>query len=218
MATAGCQTPSDDAAPNSTPGAPMNLQDRAFDATGYGPLTAQLLLPARVMELGPGRPNEPLRVHLARRSAADLFAPVTVRDERLATGCLAGLWLYHDLLDESHAISQELHTAEGSYWHGMLHRREPDPDNAKYWFRKVGRHAVFQPLHEAAARRARHEVQLPAAAAFLINQRAWDPYRWIDLCEAARTGAVDCAVLCRDVAQREWELLFDYCWCGATER
>ena len=53
----------------------------------------------------------------------------------MAQACLAGLWLYHDFLDESHSISQEIATSTGSFWHGIMHRREPDPSNAKYWFR-----------------------------------------------------------------------------------
>ena len=50
----------------------------------------------------------------------------------------AGIWLYVDDLERSHGISQNLHTAEGSYWHGIMHRREGDFSNAKYWFRQAG--------------------------------------------------------------------------------
>ena len=49
----------------------------------------------------------------------------------MASACLAGLWLYHDYLDESHAVSQSIHTPAGSYWHGLMHRREPDFANPK---------------------------------------------------------------------------------------
>ena len=40
--------------------------------------------------------------------------------------CCAGLWLLHGYLDESHALSQSIHTTSGSYWHGLTHRREPN--------------------------------------------------------------------------------------------
>src|SRR2546430_6689730 len=32
--------------------------------------------------------------------------------------------LWHDYLDESHSISQSIETAEGSFLHGIMHRRE----------------------------------------------------------------------------------------------
>jgi hypothetical protein len=43
-------------------------------------------------------------------------APV---DATAAQACLAGLWLGHGFLDESHRISQEIDTPEGSWWHGI---------------------------------------------------------------------------------------------------
>ena len=60
--------------------------------------------------------------------------------------CLSALWLFHDELDRSHSISQEIHTAEGSYLHGIMHRREGDYSNAKYWFRKAGDLEFFDGL------------------------------------------------------------------------
>src|SRR3974390_1770578 len=101
----------------------------------YGPLIAELLVEPRLQPLGPGNPNLAMRPKLESLTLETAFAHTTVRDRDMAMGCLAGLWLVHDFLDESHRISQDIATTSGSYWHGIMHRREPDPDNAKYWFR-----------------------------------------------------------------------------------
>ena len=50
---------------------------------------------------------------------------------------LAGLWLWHDALEESHAIAQAIITSSGSLWHAILHRREGDYSNAKYWYERA---------------------------------------------------------------------------------
>ncbi|MCA9128548.1 MAG: hypothetical protein KDB22_15780 [Planctomycetales bacterium] len=64
---------------------------------------------------------------------------------------LAGLWLLAGDLDRSHAISQGIKTPDGSYLHGIMHRREGDFSNAKYWFRNAGTHAIQHKLAEFAS-------------------------------------------------------------------
>ena len=62
----------------------------------------------------------------------------------------SGLLLWNDALDASHIISQSIESRTGSYWHGIMHRREPDYSNAKYWFRRVGVHPTYPVLRERA--------------------------------------------------------------------
>jgi len=165
--------------------------------------------------LGPGSPNESLRPKLAALKPESLFDGQKIVDESAARCCLAAVWLLHDFLDESHAISQEIETPDGSYWHGILHRREPDYGNAKYWFRRVGQHPIFEPL--AVAARVLAEAandKLPQSMTFLRQQTSWDPYRFIDLCEAlaSRKSADESAeLLARRIARAEWDLLFEHC-------
>src|SRR4051794_8266140 len=58
-----------------------------------------------------------------------------------ASALLSGLWLWHDFLDESHGISQSIHSATGSFWHAIMHRREGDFGNSKYWYAKCLNHS-----------------------------------------------------------------------------
>ena len=107
------------------------------------------------LALDRGAPNRAAFDQLSALTEARLCDGHAVRDREMARACLAALWLYHDFLDESHRISQSLHGREGSYWHGIMHRREGDYANAKYWFRRVGAH----PIHEALGLSARALAQ-----------------------------------------------------------
>ncbi len=205
----------------------MTENSFAFDAYVYGPAVAELLLPRRECSLGPGQPNDAAEDRLRGLTPAALLDGRQAADGGMAQACLAGLWLYHDYLDESHAISQEIHTPSGSFWHGILHRREGDFDNAKYWFRRVGNHAVFARLRKAAAAAvtaASGGQPLDAAATSLVTEAAWDPLGFVDLCGAASrfAGRVSSpsvvhptVALCQAIQAREWELLFDHCYRAA---
>jgi hypothetical protein len=172
-----------------------------MDASIFSPLVRELLSEDRLCALGPGRPNELVRAKLAGLTVEQLFAPEQVQRQDFAAACLSGLWLYHDFLDESHTLSQDLETAEGSYWHAILHRREPDASNAAYWFRRVGDHPIFEPLTKNA-----HDLGLQ------LRSDRWNPFDFIDLCEKHRGSGTTEEMLLRQVQQREWELLFDWCF------
>jgi hypothetical protein len=188
-----------------------------FDSSVYGRVIAELLGEPRLPPLGPGTPNESQRARLKNATAESLFPDQALHDHDMARACLAGLWLYHDFLDESHALSQSIETMTGSYWHGLMHRREPDFGNAKYWFRRVGDFPTFGMLAAEAGRLA-EASELAPAARFLADQKRWDPFAFIDLCEACVTGSLPLEPLCRRIQQREWELLFGHCYRAALGR
>lgn len=167
----------------------------------YGPVVGGLIFPERTMSLGPGAPHRAVYDSLKALTPERLINGRVVNDVDMARCAIAGLWLYHDFLDESHVISQEIGTRTGSYWHGIMHRREPDYSNAKYWFRRVGDHPVFARLQGIGA-----EAGLGAK---------WDPFGFVDLCErAAREGGA-LEAECRRIQMIEWKELFDYCFRGA---
>lgn len=144
----------------------------------------ELLAEPRLPELGPGKPVEALRGKIE----------VAARD--LPPACAAGLWLLFDFLDESHTISQDIHTPDGSFWHAIMHRREPDARNSKYWWRKVGAHPVLAELRERAAE---------------LGYDFTTPEAFVDFCEGVRgSGSADEELATR-VQFREWRLLFAHC-------
>ncbi len=71
----------------------------------------------------------------------------------------AGLWLYIDELDRSHTISQGISNATGSFWHGIMHRREGDFGNSHYWFNRTGFHPAMDNIPGYEAHRFVDEVQ-----------------------------------------------------------
>ncbi len=171
----------------------------APDPASYGPKAAALLAD-RLPALGPGSPNAAVFAALkAFDPARDLGKPAV--DPASARACLAGLWLLHDGLDESHAISQGLTTPEGSYWHALMHRREPDAWNSKYWFRQLGDHPVVAQLLKAAPE---------------LGYAYTTPAAFVDFGETVRgSGSAD-EELAKRVQALEIRLLFDWCYRKAT--
>jgi len=99
----------------------------------------------------------------------------------------AGLWLYIDELDRSHRISQGIDDQTGSFWHAIMHRREGDFGNSRYWFHITGHHPVMD------------EIESYDAEDFLKRaQRAYD------------NGQNDDPELA-DLQREEWARLFEWC-------
>ena len=101
----------------------------------------------------------------------------------------AGLWLYVDQLDRSHKISQQHEDPTGSFWHGIMHRREGDFSNSHYWFRRVGSHEAMDEI---------------------AGPRKYDAHRFVDDAEAAHQRGEAPAELV-DLQRGEWAALFAWC-------
>jgi hypothetical protein len=161
---------------------------------------------------GPGRAAA--QALLREVQPRQLFAaPVVSRAD--AAGTLAGLWLWHDWLDPAHQIAQGLEDATGSLWHAIMHRREGDFANSKYWYARAGSHPVLPVL---AAQSATILHALPADNLWLrLAGHGWNAGVFVDLVARVADAPDDPA---HSVAQRlqqlEWRILFDHCARRAT--
>src|SRR6185295_8809336 len=98
----------------------------------------------------------------------------------------SGLLLWNDDLDGCHSIAQDLDDAHGAYLHGVMHRREPDYSNSKYWFRRVGAHPLFPQLRTAALELLADAPPKDRFRKALESGSDWDAFRMVDWCESAK--------------------------------
>lgn len=172
------------------------------------PDTADLpaLVPAR-----PGAGRRWLLEHLQRFELAEVSASIRSPDDAVAL--TAGLLQIHDYLDESHKRAQSIegrgrHSA-GDYWHAIMHRREPDYGNSKYWFRQVGGHPVFTELAAKAAE-ILHRCRSPEAEDWrgrLVGAGGWDPFAFVDLCQQSARSHTPLHAAAQLIQWREMLLL-----------
>ena len=199
----------------------LQVMSPTTDFESLDPIFGPLVEAAPLNELGVGSPDKSAAEKLDSISLADAFAPHKIVDRRMADACLAGLWLLYDDLDRSHKISQSIHTPTGSYWHAIMHRREGDFGNSKYWFDRVGTHPIFEPLAEAASALVRDEFSASPTtdldASWLSEAGDWDPFRFVDLCAAVVAGRSKADWLCRLIQQSECRLLMQFCYHGAIQ-
>src|SRR4051812_3539163 len=156
-----------------------------------------------------GEGNEEAKKLLAAATPKQMLAGL-MQSEEDAGAMLAGLWLWHDWLDESHVISQSLQSATGSFWHAIMHRRKGDFSNSQYWYARCQNHPVLQQLANQVGGILH---SLPADKSLLrVMSGGWNPNAFVDLVESVsgndRTPNHAAAV---SLQQLEWRLLFDHC-------
>ena len=181
----------------------------------------------------------------------DRLLAVPVKDPVAAYAMLGALWLWHDALNESHAIVQkspdDLHRAalnlhsKGSktglnvlpvqsvenvkqqdqaqlrqmadtlaFWHAIMHRREGDFSNAKYWYARCANHPVLTSLNAKASAIVN---PLPADKSLLrLTANGWNANAFVDFVEQVHDRPNDPHFRLAVALQRlEWHALFDHC-------
>jgi len=119
------------------------------------------------------------------------------------------LLLWHDHLEAAHTIAQAIEDADGSLLHAIMHRRESDYWNSKYWFRRVGKHPCYPAI--ANGIRALLKPEQTKLASAVIPGGVWDPFAFVDLCEKAAAGAAENEIrLLQEIQKLEIESFLDH--------
>ncbi|HTI72372.1 MAG TPA: hypothetical protein VMF06_20530 [Candidatus Limnocylindria bacterium] len=171
---------------------------------------------AEFPELGPGPRRE--RLPIAEiRGRLKPFAGTHAGECNQSSLLEAVTLLYHDHHDEAHDLVQDLACPEGVLIHAILHRREPDYWNAKYWFRRITDHPVYRLV----------TVRVDTLPTSAVSQRwlprlsladTFDPMGMVDACEEVagqNASSVDVLFL-RKVQHLEFESLVEHLLAGGA--
>jgi hypothetical protein len=109
----------------------------------------------------------------------------TALDRRYCALSRGAILLWHDHFEAAHELAQNEENPDGSLLHAMIHRREPDLSNARYWFRRVGNtHPSFGCITEKvkiALIGKGHDLLVKQ----LMPKDQWSPLAFVDLVEDA---------------------------------
>ena len=140
-----------------------------------------------------------LKHHLDQASAESLLPGVAPSADRDLI--LAALYLFNDDLDPSHEICQRFdrECIPANYWHGIIHRREPDFPNAKGWYGRAESWTGLLQIRDRVQDVLERVLLMPEYGeardtAFRLKQHLdttgnWDPGYFVDMCADYREKA-----------------------------
>lgn len=99
----------------------------------------------------------------------------------------AALYLWNDSLESAHRIVQLFeYIPTFDLLHGIVHRREGDYANSRYWLRNAGHHPAYYGLQARASRllEGKDWTEVDAEAGSALNAMAeqgeWNPYLFLE--------------------------------------
>jgi hypothetical protein len=147
-----------------------------------------MLIDSTLPELAP-QSDQPVWLAETLRTLEERQFGCSLKTGHDAIAVAAGVWQMNGFLERSHELSQSVEgrgkNGAGDYWHAIMHRREPDYGNAKYWCRRVGRHGIHAFLAEDTDHTLANCESKDAARwrSLLTGKGQWNAASFVDLCE-----------------------------------
>ncbi|MSU32498.1 MAG: hypothetical protein EXS25_07550 [Pedosphaera sp.] len=128
-----------------------------------------------------GGPRLGIRPKVSLQDSIDLLLSDLATAPRQSVLILATAFLFNDHHDDAHDLIEDLKCPEGCLIHSLLHRREPDYWNARYWLRRNPNHPIYRRLTSYL------KAQSMGAAEMIVFQRLTlsgvvDPIALVDEC------------------------------------
>jgi hypothetical protein len=137
-----------------------------------------------------------LKRHLDQTDPNTLIADGNTELSEHRALLLAALHLFNDDLDPSHVICQGFgrESIAGNYWHGIIHRREPDFDNARGWFGRAEQWEGLLQIRDGVQELLQRVLLMPeyghardtafALKRHLDAEGIWNAGHFLDMCTA----------------------------------
>ena len=149
-------------------------------------------------------PKEPrdLEMVFRIREAADLAITGEVRSPEWTRLLRAGLFYFHDALDDALPLAADASGALADYWRAMIHRRRGEFEEARTFGRRAGELPPFPLMHRLVVDDCPH----------MARQTGWDAFLLAHLWEQYRFGADELGTELRFLQRVEFRQIWEHTW------